>query len=120
MYAIRSYYETVVRNLLSNAIKFSNQKSEILVVVTDNVITSYSIHYTKLYERAYQVASVSVSGGSGRGGCALTGDGMPRVTFLHSQGKSGTVPRNMTLLDAAKELGFPLNHDCGGNSYNFV
>ena len=41
---------------------------------------------------------------------------MPRVTFLHSQGKSGTVPRNTTLLDAANELGFPLNHDCGGNA----
>jgi len=41
---------------------------------------------------------------------------MPRVTFLHPQGKSGTVPRNTTLLDAAKELGFPLNHDCGGNA----
>ncbi len=41
---------------------------------------------------------------------------MPRVTFLHSQGKSGTVLRNTTLLDAAKELGFPLNHDCGGNA----
>lgn len=41
---------------------------------------------------------------------------MPRVTFLHSQGKSGTVPRNTTLLDAAKELGFSLNHDCGGNA----
>ena len=41
---------------------------------------------------------------------------MPRVTFLHPQGKSGTVPRNTTLLDAAKELGFALNHDCGGNA----
>ncbi|MFO0707188.1 MAG: 2Fe-2S iron-sulfur cluster-binding protein [Nitrospira sp.] len=41
---------------------------------------------------------------------------MPRVTFLHPQGKSGTVTRNLTLLDAAKELGFPLNHDCGGNA----
>ena len=41
---------------------------------------------------------------------------MPRVTFLHSRGKSGTVPRNTTLLDAAKELGFPLKHDCGGNA----
>ena len=29
---------------------------------------------------------------------------------------SGTVARNTTLLDAAKELGFPLNHDCGGNA----
>ncbi|MEC4890847.1 MAG: 2Fe-2S iron-sulfur cluster-binding protein [Nitrospira sp.] len=41
---------------------------------------------------------------------------MPRVTFLHPQGKSGSVTRNLTLLDAAKELGFPLNHDCGGNA----
>ncbi|ALA60447.1 2Fe-2S iron-sulfur cluster-binding protein [Nitrospira moscoviensis] len=41
---------------------------------------------------------------------------MPRVTFLHSNGKSGVVTRNLTLLDAAKELGFPLNHDCGGNA----
>ena len=41
---------------------------------------------------------------------------MPRVTFLHSQGKSGTIPRNTTLLDAAKEIGFSLNHDCGGNA----
>jgi 2Fe-2S ferredoxin len=41
---------------------------------------------------------------------------MPKVTFLHPQGKSGVVTRNLTLLDAAKELGFPLNHDCGGNA----
>jgi 2Fe-2S ferredoxin len=41
---------------------------------------------------------------------------MPRVTFLHPQGKSGVVTRNLTLLDAAKELGFSLNHDCGGNA----
>jgi 2Fe-2S ferredoxin len=41
---------------------------------------------------------------------------MPRVTFVHPQGRSGTVPCNTTLLDAAKELGFPLNHDCGGNA----
>ncbi len=41
---------------------------------------------------------------------------MPRVTFLHSNGKSGVVTRNVTLLDAAKELGFPLTHDCGGNA----
>ncbi|HET9844553.1 MAG TPA: 2Fe-2S iron-sulfur cluster-binding protein [Nitrospira sp.] len=41
---------------------------------------------------------------------------MPLVTFLHPHGKSGTVPVNTTLLDAAKELGFPLNHDCGGNA----
>ncbi|ULA64505.1 MAG: Ferredoxin, 2Fe-2S [Nitrospira sp.] len=41
---------------------------------------------------------------------------MPRVTFLHPQGKSGSVTRNLTLLDAAKELGFSLNHDCGGNA----
>ncbi|MEQ1796001.1 MAG: 2Fe-2S iron-sulfur cluster-binding protein [Nitrospira sp.] len=41
---------------------------------------------------------------------------MPQVTFIHPQGKSGTVTRNLTLLDAAKELGFSLNHDCGGNA----
>lgn len=41
---------------------------------------------------------------------------MPHVTFLHSQGRSGVVAWNTTLLDAAKELGFPLNHDCGGNA----
>src|SRR6478736_5220784 len=41
---------------------------------------------------------------------------MPLVTFLHPKGRSGKVPRNTTLLDAAKELGLPLNHDCGGNA----
>jgi 2Fe-2S ferredoxin len=41
---------------------------------------------------------------------------MPRVTFIHPNGKSGVVTSNLTLLDAAKELGFPLNHDCGGNA----
>lgn len=41
---------------------------------------------------------------------------MPRVTFLHPEGKSGIVTRNITLLDAAKELGFALHHDCGGNA----
>ena len=41
---------------------------------------------------------------------------MPRVTFLHPEGKSGEVEVNTSLLDAAKALGFPLNHDCGGNA----
>lgn len=41
---------------------------------------------------------------------------MPRVTFLHSAGKSGDVPKDLTLLEAAEHLGFPLNHDCGGNA----
>ena len=41
---------------------------------------------------------------------------MPRVTFLHPEGKSGEVAVNVSLLDAAKALGFPLNHDCGGNA----
>ena len=41
---------------------------------------------------------------------------MPRVTFLHPEGKSGEVPANMTLLEAASELGFPLDHECGGNA----
>ena len=41
---------------------------------------------------------------------------MPRVTFLHSEVKSGEVDMNTSLLDAAKALGVPLNHDCGGNA----
>src|SRR3972149_7380333 len=41
---------------------------------------------------------------------------MPRVTFLHPEGKSGEVEVNTSLLDAAKALGIPLNHDCGGNA----
>ncbi len=41
---------------------------------------------------------------------------MPRVTFVHPDGKSGDVPENITLLEAAEHLGFPLNHDCGGNA----
>ena len=41
---------------------------------------------------------------------------MPRVTFLHPEGRSGEVEVNTTLLEAAKALGFSLNHDCGGNA----
>jgi len=41
---------------------------------------------------------------------------MPKVTFLHPDGKSGDVPENLSLLEAAEQLGFPLNHDCGGNA----
>lgn len=41
---------------------------------------------------------------------------MPRVTFLHPEGKSGEVEPNLSLLEASEALGFPLNHDCGGNA----
>lgn len=41
---------------------------------------------------------------------------MPRVSFLHPEGRSGEVERNLTLLEAAKSLGFALHHDCGGNA----
>src|SRR5499433_1484163 len=41
---------------------------------------------------------------------------MPRVTFLHSVGKSGEVEANTSLLEASKLLGCSLNHDCGGNA----
>ena len=41
---------------------------------------------------------------------------MPRVTFIHPDGKSGEVPRDLSLLEAAEHLGFRLNHDCGGNA----
>ncbi len=38
---------------------------------------------------------------------------MPKVTF-YPTGKSGEVPREMSLLDAAEKLGVILHHDCGG------
>ena len=41
---------------------------------------------------------------------------MPQITFIHSEGTSGEVPDKMTVLEAAELLGFPLNHDCGGNA----
>ncbi len=41
---------------------------------------------------------------------------MPRVTFIHPEGKSGEVPQDLSLLEAAEHLGFPLEHDCGGNA----
>ena len=41
---------------------------------------------------------------------------MPRVTFIHPEGKSGDVDSNLSLLEAAQQVGFPLNHDCGGNA----
>ena len=41
---------------------------------------------------------------------------MPRVTFLYFGERVGEVDVNTSLLDAAKGLGLPLNHDCGGNA----
>ena len=41
---------------------------------------------------------------------------MPRVTFLHADGKSGEIEANTSLLEASKLLGCSLNHDCGGNA----
>lgn len=41
---------------------------------------------------------------------------MPRITFVHPEGTSGEVPENLTVLEAADMLGFPMEHDCGGNA----
>lgn len=41
---------------------------------------------------------------------------MPRVTFLHPDGKSGEVEADLSLLEASQVLGFSLHHDCGGNA----
>ena len=38
---------------------------------------------------------------------------MPRVTFLPDD-KSGDLAAEMSLLDAAKQLNVPLDHECGG------
>ncbi|MDH4236208.1 MAG: (2Fe-2S)-binding protein [Nitrospira sp.] len=41
---------------------------------------------------------------------------MPQVTFLYFGERSGEVEVNTSLLEAARTLGLPLNHDCGGNA----
>jgi len=41
---------------------------------------------------------------------------MPRITFVHTQGLSGEVEPNTSILEASKILGFPLTHECGGNA----
>ena len=41
---------------------------------------------------------------------------MPRVTFIHPEGKSEEVATDLSLLEAAEQMGFPLHHDCGGNA----
>ena len=41
---------------------------------------------------------------------------MPRITFIHPDVKSGEVDAELSLLEAAEQLGFPLNNDCGGNA----
>ncbi|HIN32740.1 MAG TPA: (2Fe-2S)-binding protein [Nitrospirales bacterium] len=41
---------------------------------------------------------------------------MPRIEFVHPEGVSGEVEMNLTILEAAQQLGFPLNHECGGNA----
>ena len=41
---------------------------------------------------------------------------MARVTFIHPEGKSGEISGEITLLEAAEALGFPLDHECGGNA----
>ena len=41
---------------------------------------------------------------------------MPRIEFVHQEGVTGDVDTNLTILEAAQALGFPLNHECGGNA----
>ena len=41
---------------------------------------------------------------------------MPHVTFLLPECRSGEVEINTSLLEASKQLGCRLNHDCGGNA----
>lgn len=38
---------------------------------------------------------------------------MPKITF-HPAGKSGEIPAETSLLDAAEKLGIIIDHDCGG------
>jgi len=41
---------------------------------------------------------------------------MPHIDFVHPEGVSGDVEMNLTILEAAQQLGFPLNNECGGNA----
>jgi|TARA_B100001079_G_scaffold265175_1_gene270560 2Fe-2S ferredoxin len=41
---------------------------------------------------------------------------MPHIEFVHPNGTSGEVEMNITLLEAAQQLGFPLKHECGGSA----
>ena len=41
---------------------------------------------------------------------------MPHIEFIHPEGVSGEVEINLTILEASQQLGFPLNHECGGNA----
>ena len=41
---------------------------------------------------------------------------MPHIEFVHPNGIAGEVEINLTILEAAQCLGFPLNHECGGNA----
>lgn len=41
---------------------------------------------------------------------------MPKVTFIHPEGRSGEVPADVSLLEASQLIGFALPHDCGGNA----
>ena len=50
MYAIRSYYERVLDGYDSNSELFLKWKKIIISEINSLVITSYSIHYTKLYD----------------------------------------------------------------------
>ena len=63
---------------------------------------------------------MSLSTGAGHGRVGVTAGQraslMPQITFLQPDGKSGEVPHNVTVLEAAELLGVPLTHDCGGNA----
>ena len=41
---------------------------------------------------------------------------MPHIEFFHTEGVSGEVEMNLTILEASQQLGFSLNHECGGNA----
>ena len=61
MYAIRSYYEEDVSNLYTRRVFIDEIFPERDIVQGQStVITSYSIHYTKLYDIKYRVDSVPV------------------------------------------------------------
>ena len=57
MYAIRSYYGIPILTLVDNKGLQKSTADELNGIVAQSVITSYSIHYTKLYEFQYSFTS---------------------------------------------------------------
>ena len=95
MYAIRSYYAGFQPNMRSpyesgqRVEKSMNSAVANLVQIMQHVITSYSIHYTKLYEGGESRGEEKTSAPAGRRGDGIVSgltDALCRVKKIHGYG----------------------------------